>query len=121
MRTFTESEKGRTAGRCSTLLKQKGQPLLEKWRARLFPSSSRSPEFGKEYELLYDGKMRRRGGTGADTSRTEAACPFLWCRAPTWGQTLARSAVWGDNLPALRELLADQHGPDRFGTPVLAF
>lgn len=36
-----------------------GEPLSEKWRGRLFPGSGRATEIGKEYRLVYDGKMRR--------------------------------------------------------------
>jgi hypothetical protein len=36
-----------------------GWPLPEKWRGKLFPDSGRAPEIGKEYRLVYDGKMRR--------------------------------------------------------------
>lgn len=33
-----------------------GEPIPEKWRGRLFPATSRTPEIGKEYRLIYDGK-----------------------------------------------------------------
>ncbi len=36
-----------------------GEQLPEKWRGKLFPDSGRVPEIGKEYRLVYDGKMSR--------------------------------------------------------------
>ena len=36
-----------------------GESLPAQWRLRLFPGSAKSPEAGKEYRLVYDGKMRR--------------------------------------------------------------
>lgn len=42
-----------------TRLIEAGEPLPEEWRGRLFPDSGRAPEIGKEYRLVYDGKMRR--------------------------------------------------------------
>ncbi len=36
-----------------------GEPLPERWRGRLFPDTARAPEVGKEYRLVYDGKMKR--------------------------------------------------------------
>lgn len=92
-----------------------GEPLSEKWRRRLFPGSGRAAEIGKEYRLVYDGKMRRE----EVLSQTPAAPWQLVRRFCTerphpdgWHNLL----VWGDNLLALRELLADQQGPNRFGT-----
>jgi hypothetical protein len=36
-----------------------GEPIPARWQHRLFPGSSRLPEGGKEYRLVYDGKLRR--------------------------------------------------------------
>ena len=36
-----------------------GQPLPQHWRHRLFPNSYRAQETGKEYRLVYDGKLKR--------------------------------------------------------------
>lgn len=35
------------------------EPLPAQWRAWLFPGSAKSPESGKEYRLVNEGKMRR--------------------------------------------------------------
>lgn len=42
-----------------TRLLESGKPLPDKWRYRLFPDTPLSPETGKEYRLVYDGKMKR--------------------------------------------------------------
>ena len=92
-----------------------GQPLPEHWRYRLFPSAHLTQETGKEYRLVYDGKLKRE-----EVLAQTPAAPWQLVRefcaerphADGWRNLL----VWGDNLLALRELLADQQGPDRFGT-----
>ena len=92
-----------------------GQPLPEQWRHRLFPNNYRAQETGKEYRLVYDGKLKRE-----EVLAQTPAAPWQLVRefctnrphADGWRNLL----VWGDNLLALRELLADQQGPDRFGT-----
>ena len=91
------------------------RPLPQHWRHRLFPNSYRSQETGKEYRLVYDGKLKRE-----EVLAQTPAAPWQLVRefctnrphADGWRNLL----VWGDNLLALRELLADQQGPDRFGT-----
>ena len=76
-------------------------------------------------------QVRRRSARNTGWSMT-ARCGARKCwrrRPPRRGNWCARSArsvrtrtswrnllVWGDNLLALRELLADQQGPNRFGT-----
>lgn len=42
-----------------TLLIESGEPWPDKWRQRLFPQAGRIPETGKEYRLVYDGKLKR--------------------------------------------------------------
>jgi adenine specific DNA methylase Mod len=92
-----------------------GEPLPEKWRGRLFPDSGRAAEIGKEYRLVYEGKARRE-----EVLANTPAAPWQlvrrfctdWPHADGWRNLL----VWGDNLLALRELLADQQGPNLFGT-----
>jgi hypothetical protein len=41
-----------------------GQPLPGHWRHRLFPSESRAQDTGKEYRLVYDGKLKRESFGG---------------------------------------------------------
>lgn len=92
-----------------------GEPLPEQWRYRLFPSSHRPQETGKEYRLVYDGKLKRE-----EVLAQTPAAPWQLVRefcakrphADGWRNLL----VWGDNLLALRELLSDQQGPNHFGT-----
>lgn len=92
-----------------------GGPLPEKWRARLFPGHARAPEYGKEYRLVYDGKLKREevlAQTPAAPWQLEREFCTERPHADNWHNLL----VWGDNLLALRELLADQQGPNRYGT-----
>jgi hypothetical protein len=53
MEPFTESEKSQLIS-----LLMADQPLPEPWRHRLFPSGHQAQETGKEYRLVYDGKLR---------------------------------------------------------------
>ena len=110
MSLLTESEKKEIIRLLSL-----GQPLPEHWRQRLFPGGHRAQETGKEYRLVYDGKLKRE-----EVLAQTPAAPWQLVReycserphADEWRNLL----VWGDNLLAMRELLADQQGPDRFGT-----
>ncbi len=96
-------------------LVEAGEALPERWRARLFPGSVRPAEIGKEYRLVYDGKMKREEvlaqTPAAPWQLVRSFCPER-PHADGWKNLL----VWGDNLLALRELLADQQGPNRLGT-----
>jgi DNA modification methylase len=92
-----------------------GHPLPERWRTKLLPGSARAAEVGKEYRLVYDGKMKRE-----EVLATTPAAPWQlvrsFCEERPHGDGWKNLLVWGDNLLALRELLADQQGPNRFGT-----
>lgn len=92
-----------------------GEPLPEKWRGQLFPDVVRVPEAGKEYRLVYDGKLKRE-----EVLAQTPAAPWQlvreFCTERAHPDGWRNLLVWGDNLLALRELLADQQGPDRFGT-----
>jgi site-specific DNA-methyltransferase (adenine-specific)/adenine-specific DNA-methyltransferase len=92
-----------------------GEPLPEKWRGRLFPDSLRQQEFGKEYRLVYDGKMRREEVL-AQTPAAPWQLVRQFCTERPHPDGWRNLLVWGDNLLALRELLVDQQGPNRFGT-----
>lgn len=110
-----------------------GGPLPEVWRHRLFPKG-REPEIGKEYRLVYEGKARREEVLALTpaapwqlvrsfcSERPHADNPSTSSRlredatARQAGQGWRNLLVWGDNLLAMRELLADQQGPDKFGT-----
>jgi site-specific DNA-methyltransferase (adenine-specific)/adenine-specific DNA-methyltransferase len=108
---LTEAEKEKL---CALI--RAGEPLPAQWRARLFPGSDKSPEAGKEYRLVYDGKMRRE-----EVLAQTPAAPWQLVRSfcaerPHADKRWRNLLVWGDNLLALRELLTDQQGPNRFGT-----
>jgi DNA modification methylase len=95
---------------------QAGDPLKAQWQPRLFPGSAESPEVGKEYRLEYAGKLKRE----EVLARTPAA-PWQLVRSfcserPHPDKRWRNLLVWGDNLLALRELLADQEGQDSLGT-----
>ncbi|MFZ5863736.1 MAG: site-specific DNA-methyltransferase [Nitrospirota bacterium] len=92
-----------------------GEPLPEKWRGRLFPGGVRGPEVGKEYRLVYDGKARREEVL-AQTPAAPWQLVRQFCTERPHPDGWRNLLVWGDNLLALRELLADQQGPNRFGT-----
>ncbi len=92
-----------------------GQPLPEKWRARLFPSSARTVEIGKDYRLEYEGKMKREQVL-TDTPAAPWQLVRRFCTERPHPGGWRNLLVWGDNLMAMRELLADQHGANRFGT-----
>lgn len=93
----------------------KGEALPEQWRPRLFPSNPRPQELGKEYRLVYEGKLKRE----AVLAQTPAAPWQLvrqFCTAQSHQDGWRNLLVWGDNLLALKELLADQQGQNRLGT-----
>lgn len=92
-----------------------GRPLPEKWQNRLFPNASRAPEIGKEYRLVYDGKLTREQIL-AQTPAAPWQLEREFCKDRPHKDGWRNLLVWGDNLLALRELLADQQGPNRFGT-----
>jgi hypothetical protein len=96
-------------------LVEKGEPLPEIWRGRLFPASVRQAESGKEYRLVYDGKMKREEVL-AQTPAAPWQLVRSFCPERPHGDGWKNLLVWGDNLLALRELLVDQQGPNRFGT-----
>lgn len=92
-----------------------GESIPAQWRARLFPESERNQEIGKEYRLVYDGKMKREEVL-AQTPAAPWQLVRSFCADRPHGDEWRNLLVWGDNLLALRELLADQQGPNRFGT-----
>jgi DNA modification methylase len=105
-----------TASEKSELIRllSRGQPLPEQWLRRLFPNSP-SQTIGKEYQLVYRGKLKRE-----EVLAQTPAAPWQpvreFCTERPHADGWRNLLVWGDNLLALRELLADQQGPDRFGT-----
>jgi site-specific DNA-methyltransferase (adenine-specific)/adenine-specific DNA-methyltransferase len=110
MNSLTEVEK-----RELIRLIEAGGALPEKWRHRLFPNTGRGQDTGKEYRLVYDGKMKRE-----EVLAQTPAAPWQlvreFCTERPHPDGWRNLLVWGDNLLALRELLADQQGPNRFGT-----
>ena len=98
-----------------TRLIKSGQPLPESWRGRLSPDSPHAVEIGKEYQLVYEGKARREEVL-AETPAAPWQLVRRFCADRPFEDGWRNLLVWGDNLLALRELLADQHGPDRLGT-----
>lgn len=92
-----------------------GQPLSSKWRYRLFPSEYRAQETGKEYRLVYEGKLKREEVL-AQTPSAPWQLEREYCAKRPHADGWRNLLVWGDNLLAMRELLSDQQGPNHFGT-----
>jgi DNA modification methylase len=88
--------------------------LLEA-RDRLLPVGNAVSETGKEYRLVYDGKMKREQVL-AQTPAAPWQLERQFCTERPHAGGWRNLLVWGDNLLAMRDLLADQQGPDRFGT-----
>lgn len=96
-------------------LLQAGERIPMQWRAKLFPGGTQSVEIGKEYRLEYAGKMKREQVL-AETPAAPWQLVRRFAEERPHGDGWRNLLVWGDNLLAMRELLADQQGPNRFGT-----
>lgn len=96
-------------------LLQAGEQIPAHWRGKLFPDGPQSVEIGKEYRLEYAGKMKREQVL-AETPAAPWQLVRRFAEDRPHGDGWRNLLVWGDNLLALRELLADQQGPNRFGT-----
>jgi adenine-specific DNA-methyltransferase len=109
---LTEAEKKKLVA-----LIQSGEPLPSIYKTRLFaPEDGSFVQATKEYRLVYDGKARVE-----DVLAQTPAAPWQLVRSfcterPHAEKGWRNLLVWGDNLLALRELLADQQGPNRLGT-----
>jgi DNA modification methylase len=108
---LTDSEKKKLID-----LIEAGQPLPAIYRDRLFsPDDATFVQATKEYRLVYAGKARRE-----EVIANTPEAPFQLVRAfnsdnpfpDDWRNML----IYGDNLLALKELYADQRGPNRYGT-----
>jgi len=92
------------------------QSLPLAYQAKLFAREPASPaQAPKEYRLEYAGKMRREEVL-AQTPAAPWQLEREFCTERPHADGWRNLLVWGDNLLALRELLADQQGPNRFGT-----
>ncbi len=96
-------------------LLQAGEPIPAHLRGKLFPGGMQSVEIGKEYRLEYAGKMKREQVL-AETPAAPWQLVRRFAEDRPHGDGWRNLLVWGDNLLALRELLADQQGPNRYGT-----
>lgn len=95
---------------------EQGQPLPPVYKSKLFsPEDATFIEATKEYRLVYEGKARRE-----DIIAGTPQAPFQLVRqfnednpfSDGWRNML----IYGDNLFALKELYADQRGPNRYRT-----
>lgn len=111
MPRLTEAEKKRLID-----LIEKGKPLPAVYKSRLFaPEDETFIQATKEYRLVYEGKARRE-----EIIANTPEAPFQLVRQfnednrfpDGWRNML----IYGDNLLALKELYADQRGPNRYGT-----
>jgi site-specific DNA-methyltransferase (adenine-specific)/adenine-specific DNA-methyltransferase len=107
---LSESEKSEVIRLLNT-----GEALPEIWRRKLFPNGHRMQETAKEYRLLYEGKLKREEVL-AQTPAAPWQLEREFCAERPHSDGWHNLLVWGDNLLALRELLADQQGPNRLGT-----
>jgi DNA modification methylase len=96
-------------------LLQAGEQISTQWRGKLFPGGPQSVEIGKEYRLEYAGKMKREQVL-AETPAAPWQLVRRFAEDRPHGDGWRNLLVWGDNLLALRELLADQQGANRYGT-----
>ena len=111
MLTLTEKEKKELIAFIET-----GKSIPPHFLQKISPESLKNNEIGKEYRLVYDGKMRRE-----EILANTPAAPWQLVRRfssdnPHADKKWHNLLVWGDNLIALRELLADQQGLDKYGT-----
>src|SRR4030042_1886900 len=93
-----------------------GRPLPAVYKDRLFlPDDATFVQTTKEYRLVYAGKTRRE-----EVIANTPEAPFHLVRTfnpdnpfpDGWRNML----IYGDNLLSLKELYADQRGPNRYGT-----
>lgn len=110
MQSLTEAEKQELIRRLNA-----GEPIPEKWKNRLFPGGESGAPIGKEYHLAYEGKLKREQVL-AQTPAAPWQLVREFCTDNPHPDGWRNLLVWGDNLLALRGLLADQQGPNRFGT-----
>lgn len=96
-----------------------GGQLPDVWMSRLFPggvaTQATQDAIGKEYRLVYEGKLTREEVL-AQTPAAPWQLVRSFCDERPFEDGWQNLLVWGDNLLAMRELLADQRGPNRFGT-----
>lgn len=96
-----------------------GGQLSDMWMSRLFPggfaTQATQDAIGKEYRLVYEGKLTREEVL-AQTPAAPWQLVRSFCDERPFEDGWQNLLVWGDNLLAMRELLADQRGPNRFGT-----
>lgn len=111
MPALTQAEKKKLIA-----LIEQGKPLPPVYKSKLFATEDASfIQATKEYRLVYEGKARRE-----DIIALTPEAPFQLVRqfnednpfSDDWRNML----VYGDNLLALKEIYADQRGPNRYGT-----
>ena len=110
MRAITPHDKAELIRRLEA-----GETLPERFRSLLFPDEGAVVPLTKEYRLVYAGKKRRE-----EVIAETPEAPFQVIRSfnhdnafpDGWRNLL----VFGDNLLALKEIYADQQGPNRYGT-----
>ncbi len=95
---------------------EKGEPLPPLYKSKLFASDDGTfIQATKEYRLVYEGKARRE-----DIIAGTPEAPFqlmrLFNEDNPFPDGWRNMIIYGDNLLALKELYADQRGPNRFGT-----
>jgi hypothetical protein len=111
MTLLSEQEK-----RAIIKLIEAGEALPESGGVDCFLLRPASQKSGRNIGWPYEGKARREEVL-AQTPAAPWQLVRRFCEKHPHGDGQWRNLlVWGDNLLALRELLADQQGPNRFGT-----
>jgi site-specific DNA-methyltransferase (adenine-specific)/adenine-specific DNA-methyltransferase len=95
---------------------ERGKPLPPIYKSKLFaPEDGTFIQATKEYRLVYAGKARRE-----DIIAGTPEAPFQLLRQFNEGNSFPdgwrNMLIYGDNLLALKELYADQRGPNYYGT-----
>lgn len=98
-----------------TLL-QKGKPLPEIYKSRLFPAEDKEYiELTKVYQLVYQGKKRKEDII-AETLEAPLQEVRTFNSENSFPDSWRNMLIFGDNLMALKALYEDQRGPNKYGT-----
>ncbi len=91
MTPFTDAERDELNALLST-----ENPLPEKWQHRLFPNGRKAENIGKEYRLVYEGKLTREEVL-AQTPAAPWQLVRSFCAERPHEDGWRNLLVWGDN------------------------
>ena len=111
MSRLTDAEKKKL---CALI--EKGEPLPAAYKGKLFgPEDGTFVQATKEYRLVYAGKTRREEVI-ADTPEAPLQLVRSFNADNPFPDKWQNMLIYGDNLLALKSLLADQRGANRYKT-----